>query len=219
MSRPVRFLAFVLPATLLALIIIGVLYAWQVIPHGQYSNADFGLADYSGERDQDQDGVDDQTDILTSARAYLATNPRYQSKYYAAGYPDDGYGVCTDVIAFALRGAGYDLMALVDADVRAVPAEYDIETPDRQIDFRRVKNLAVWFRRHATSLTTDLSQIAEWQGGDVVIFQDHIGIVSDRRNRRGVPFLLHHYSPLQVTYEEDRLESYPDGYIVGHYRL
>ena len=39
----------------------------------------------------------------------------YQSKYYAGGYPDDGLGVCTDVIWQALQAAGYDLKALVDA--------------------------------------------------------------------------------------------------------
>lgn len=49
-------------------------------------------------------GVDDQTDILNSTREYIATKPKYKSKYYNSGYSDDEYGVCTDVIAFALLG-------------------------------------------------------------------------------------------------------------------
>ena len=64
---------------------------------------------YVSELDQDGDGIDDQTDILQSAWEYLATRPEYKSRYYDGGYPDDGYGVCTDVVAFALKGAGYDL--------------------------------------------------------------------------------------------------------------
>lgn len=202
--------------TSLAVLILGLLYSFNIIPHRQYTNADFDIPDYHSAVDKDADGLDDQSDILASARAYLETRPKYQSIYYAGGYPGDEHGVCTDVIAFALRGAGYDLMKLVDADIRANPTLYDVETPDANIDFRRVKNLEVWFRRHAKSLTTDVHDIIEWQGGDFVIFKDHIGLVSDKRNKNGVPFLIHHYSPLQASYEEDVLENYP---VIGHYRI
>ena len=59
--------------------------------------------------DKDNDGIDDQTDILQGALDYVASRPKYKSKYYRTGYPNDGYGVCTDVVAFALKNAGYDL--------------------------------------------------------------------------------------------------------------
>lgn len=212
-----RFLIFsLIIVAVLGTITIALLYHFNFIPHRQYSDADFGIPTYQSANDQDGDGVDDQADILQSVRAYLATNPQYESIYYASGYPDDEHGVCTDVVAFGLRGAGYDLMELVDADIRDCPACYDVEIIDKNIDFRRVKNLAVWFQRHTESLTTDLSDIGAWQGGDIVIFKDHIGIVSDRRNRRGVPFLIHHANPFQPSYEQDLLESYQ---IVGHYRV
>ncbi len=203
-------------ATILVIIIAGVLYSLNVIPHRQYTNADFLIPDYRSQVDRDGDGIDDQTDILLSAREYLSANPQYQSKYYATGYPDDGYGVCTDVIAQALRGAGYDLMELVDRDIREHPEAYDVDMPDRNIDFRRVKNLQAYFDRHAQPLSTSLYDIYEWQGGDIVIFPDHIGLVSDKRNRDGIPFLIHHYSPFQFTYEEDVLPRYQ---ILAHYRI
>ena len=186
-------------------------------PARGHSGAEFGIAAYASSCDADGDGVDDQTDVLQSARAYLATEPAYASRYYAGGYPDDGCGVCTDVVAFALRGAGYDLMALVAADVAAAPEAYAIATPDANIDFRRAANLRVWFARNAESLTTDAAEIAQWQGGDVVIFENHIGIVSDQRNRDGVPYVLHHSGRLQIAYEEDILPGRDD--LVGHYRL
>ena len=97
------------------------------------------------------------------------------------------------------------------------PQDYDIDQPDKNIDFRRVKNLKVYFEHAAVSLTTDLSKIEEWQGGDIVIFQDHIGIVSDRRNENGVPYVIHHNSPWQKKYEQDILEKRDD--LVGHYRI
>lgn len=198
------------------IITIGILYSLEIIPQRKYYNADFNIPDYKSQNDQDQDGIDDQTDILNNTREYLATKPKYRSKYYATGYPNDGYGVCTDVIAQALKGAGYDLMTLVDQDIRANPSAYDIEIPDKNIDFRRVKNLQVYFDRHAQKLSPNLNDIYEWQGGDIVVFPDHIGIVSDKRNKHGVPYLIHHYSPLQIAYEEDVLEDYE---IIGHYRI
>ena len=36
--------------------------------------------------------------MVAGIRAYFDTKPHYASKYYAGGYPDDGLGVCTDVV-------------------------------------------------------------------------------------------------------------------------
>ena len=46
---------------------------------------------------------------------------------------------------------------------------YDIDAVDKNIDFRRVKNLKVYFDNNAISLTTDINEIEEWQGGDIVV--------------------------------------------------
>ena len=167
--------------------------------------------------DADGDGVDDQTDILNGALAYVSTHPKYKSRYYETGYPDDGYGVCTDVVAYALKNAGYDLQALVDTDIREHPEEYGITAPDKNIDFRRVRNLKVFFSRNTVKLTTNVSETEQWQGGDIVIFERHIGIVSDWRNKNGVPYVIHHNDPWQTAYEQDVLEKRTD--IVGHYRI
>lgn len=180
-------------------------------------NADFHIADFHSSVDKDGDGIDDQSDILLGAREYIATQPRYKSKYYDTGYPDDGYGVCTDVVANALRSAGYDLMQLVYEDVTENPEGYAIDQPDKNIDFRRVRNLKVYLKHTAVSLTTDIQQIDQWQGGDIVVFDTHIGIVSDKRNDRGVPYVIHHNDPFQASYEQDILESRDD--ITGHYRI
>lgn len=167
--------------------------------------------------DKDQDNIDDQTDILESTFSYIASKPEYKSKYYQTGYSDDEYGVCTDVVANALKNAGYDLMVLIQEDIKKNPDEYDIDEPDINIDFRRVKNLKVYFSHKAISLTTDIYNIKEWQGGDIVIFKNHIGIVSDRRNENGVPYVIHHNDPWQRAYEQDILETRND--IAGHYRI
>lgn len=197
---------------------IFVAYRYNYIPHRKFSDSDFGITRKISQIDADNDGIEDYEDILESARDYLATKPKYKSKYYAStGYPNDEYGVCTDVVAFALGGAGYDLMQLVAEDIEANGEDYDIEDPDSAIDFRRVKNLGVYFAHTAEALTTDINDIDEWQAGDIVIWSKHIGIISDNRNSKGIPFVLHNANPIQASYEEDILEIW--GEIVGHYRL
>lgn len=86
--------------------------------------------------DQDQDGIDDQTDILKSTLEYIDSKPKYKSVYYETGYSNDEYGVCTDVVANALKGAGYDLMTLIQKDIEQNLDEYTIDEPDINIDFR-----------------------------------------------------------------------------------
>ena len=44
-----------------------------------------------------------------------------------------------------------------------------------------------------------------------------IGIVSDKRNDRGVAYVIHHNSPFQIAYEEDILEKRDD--MTAHYRV
>ncbi len=200
-------------------IIIILLYKLNVIPHKQYTNADFNIETYISSIDKDNDGIDDQTDILNNVKKYIQTKPKYQSKYYNTGYPNDEYGVCTDVIGFGLKGAGYNLMELVNEHIIMNQEKYDIEIIDKNIDFRRVRNLNIYFKNNNISLTTDLSKIEEWQGGDIIVFKDHIGVISDKRNKRGIPFLIHHANPMQVNYEEDVLELYDKDYIIGHYRI
>jgi len=83
---------------------------------------------------------------------------------------------------------------------------------DKNIDFRRGVNLDIYFRNTAIVLTTDINKIVEW-----VVLKKHIGIVLDKRNKNGVPFIIHHANPYQVHYEEDILEQSDD--IIGHNRI
>ena len=194
-----------------------VLVRLDVLPKKTYIDADFDIVTYVSSIDRDNDGLDDQSDLLQGVKDYIATNPKYKSKYYATGYPDDGYGVCTDVVAFGLLSAGYDLQQLVAQDIANHPGRYDITSPDANIDFRRVVNLLVYFQNNAINLTTDLEEIDQFQGGDIVVFKNHIGIISNWRNASKVPYLIHHAGVWQLHYEEDALKR--QGAMLGHFRI
>ena len=207
----------ILIIVILIIIVLYALYHLNYIEHRKYTNTDFNIMTYKSNIDKDNDGIDDQTDILNNARDYIKIKPKYKSKYYTTGYPDDEYGVCTDVVAFALKDAGYDLMVLVNEDIKANKDLYNIDNIDKKIDFRRVQNLKIYLDNNAISLTTDINKIDKWQGGDIVVFKKHIGIVSDNRNKKGISFIIHHANPYQRYYEGDILEYRDD--IVGHYRI
>ena len=207
-----------------AICVIAIVIIISVFAYRHYQNPSikrptgkYQIKQYHSSNDQDNDGIDDQVDILENALEYISKKPKYQSKYYSTGYSNDEYGVCTDVVAHALKNAGYDLMTLIQEDIQNHSSDYAINQPDINIDFRRVRNLKVYFDHTAQILTTDVKDIEDWQGGDIIVFRNHIGIVSDRRNERGVPYVIHHDSPWQLAYEQDILEKRND--IVGHYRI
>ncbi|MBR3503193.1 MAG: DUF1287 domain-containing protein [Clostridia bacterium] len=180
----------------------------------EYNRARFGVETLRSQTDRDGDGLDDWSDLMLAARRYVGTHPVYDAEYYD-GYPPEGHGVCADVIWQALKGAGYDFKTLLDADIAAHPNLYPlpIDAPDPNIDFRRVVNLQVFFERRCQKLTNDAAQIAEWQPGDIVFYEGHVAVVSDRRNAEGRPWVIHHTG--RGAFEEDALDYKP---ITGHYR-
>ena len=204
---------------IILIVILSLLLYWIYKP--SYTAKHFGITTIKSKTDKDGDGIDDYTDILLGARAEAGRKPEYKSAYYAGGYPPVTEGVCTDVIWRALQDAGYLLKDMVDEDIAQNVELYPRVNgkPEPNIDFRRVPNLKVYFERNHIVLTNDLTQIEEWQPGDIVTFGTvHIGIISDKRNKNGVPYLIHNGG--QPHREEDILELYNEFEpISGHYRL
>ena len=161
--------------------------------------------------DYDNDDIDDYSDILEGAKKFIDKKPRYKSAYYDGGYPTDDNYVCTDIIWFALKNAGYDLKKLIDEDISNNKKEYDEDVGDKNIDFRRVRNINVFLERNTMSLS--VSSIDTFNPGDIVVYKDHIAIVSDRKNSKGINYILHHDG--YHDYEDDGLFRKD---IIGHYR-
>lgn len=210
--------------TILAILIISIyiLKYMGFIKNKYYMAENFDIEIIKSEIDYNQNGIDDYTDIVNGAILEGKKKPKYHSAYYDGGYPPEDEGVCTDLIWRSLKYAGYDLKELVDQDISDHLDEYPmIETPDENIDFRRVYNLHVFLERNTIALTTNIYKIEEFQPGDILVFENdkHIGIVSNKRNKKGIPYLLHHTGTFRnqnFSLEEDILEQYK---IIGHYRF
>ncbi len=174
--------------------------------------------------DENHNGVPDPIDIVNAARKEVEQRTNYKSAYYSGGYPPDDEGVCTDVIWRGLMGADIPLKELMDEDIAEHTDLYPRvnNTPDPNIDFRRVPNQFVFFERFTESLTTVLipgntENLKQWQPGDIVIFLDgfhHVAIISDKRTKDGIPYVIHNNQPFAA---EVKLTSFRTP-IAGHYR-
>jgi uncharacterized protein len=180
--------------------------------------------DYS-QVDRNNNGIPDPLDLVREARKEAKNKTPYKDGYYAGGYPPDNEGVCTDVIWRAFRGIDVDLKALVDKDIELYTSDYwRVEgRPEPNIDFRRVPNLHVFFQKYAESFTTDIipgdiENLRQWQPGDIVVIMkpfQHIGIISDKRTKDGVPYFIHNSPPHATEIRHFNLGNFE---IVGHYR-
>jgi hypothetical protein len=197
----------------LGLIIAGSIFGNDLIGHLDYQNfikkIDSGskceVPQMISSQDQNQNGIPDAIDFVKGARLEVERGTVYDGSYFQGGYPPDGKGACTDVIWRAFKVAGYDLKKMVDGDIKNFPEAYGAtgSHPDPNIDFRRVRNLQIFFERQGEELTTmvvpgDVTNLSSWQPGDIVVFGmplEHIGIISDRRGRDGVPQMIHNCGP------------------------
>lgn len=152
----------------------------------------------------------------------LAYDPAYSTLAFPNGDVDRAKGVCTDVLIRAYRDAlGIDLQALVNADMKAdfgaYPKNWGLRRPDRNIDHRRVPNLATYWTRQRARLPV-LSDPADWRPGDIFTSMTggrfpHTGIVSDRKTAAGRPLVIHNIG--RGAREEDALFDHP---LTGHFR-
>lgn len=66
---------------ILIIIVLYALYRLNYIEHKKYTNKDFNIMTYKSKIDKDNDGIDDQTDILNNARAYIKTKPKVEFSF------------------------------------------------------------------------------------------------------------------------------------------
>ena len=163
----------------------------------------------------------DAQQLVRDARTQIGRTLRYDPAYTQLAYPMGDVplerGVCTDVLVRALRHQGWDLQQRIHEDMRrhfsAYPRHWGLRRPDRNIDHRRVPNIATYFQRQGYRVDG-----GDYQAGAVVTWDlgrglVHIGIVSDRKTGNR-PLIIHNIG--RGTQEEDILYRYR---ITGHYRL
>ena len=165
--------------------------------------------------------------LVSAAREQIGKTVNYDPAYQSMQYPNGDLpiekGVCTDVIVRAFRaGLGLDLQILVHEDMKRdfkkYPRNWGLESPDKNIDHRRVENLQTYFKRRGWSVAVS-NKADDYQPGDLVTCivppnVPHIMIVSDKESISGPPLVIHNIGA--GAKEEDRLFEFAH---TAHYRI
>ena len=144
----------------------------------------------------------------------------YDPTYYKINYPNGDVssgGACTDVIIRVLRKNDMDLQELIhedmSSDFSAYPQKWGLNSPDANIDHRRVPNIMKYFERQGynRAITNNAN---DYQPGDIVTWElspgtTHIGIVLENQD------VFHNMGPTSRI-ESGFLFSHT---IIGHYRI
>lgn len=160
--------------------------------------------------------------LISGATTQIGKTILYDPSYQKISYPNGDFsierGVCTDVIIRAFRSIGVDLQKLIHEDMQKNWSEYPttiwgLKKTDKNIDHRRVPNMARFFKRLGMQVKDDNflpGDIIVWDLGGGVL---HVGILDT--NKSWNTYLVIHNISSGVK-QENILNSYK---IVGKYRL
>ena len=174
-----------------------------------------------------------QRKILENAKEQCEKFIENKFEYYNEGYPPENEGIATDVVARAIKAAGYDIRELIYEDMLIAKSDYPFDRYvnqiiDKNIDFRRVPHQEAFFKKFGETLTTEIDPnnskiMSQWIPGDIIFFEleigdelsDTVGIISDKLTEKGVPYVITSADPPGYVAELDWLMEKT---ISGHYR-
>lgn len=137
---------------------------------------------------QTQDNTQKAIELIRAARQQIGVTTLYDPAYVRLDYPNGDIpknrGVCIDVIIRAYREAfDFDFQKAIHEDMAAnfasYPSIWGLSRPDKNIDHRRVPNVATWLTREGHDLP-----LSGWKAGDLMTCYlpgnlPHIVIVSE----------------------------------------
>jgi len=156
--------------------------------------------------------------MVEAARSQVGKTLSYDPSYVSLAYPNGDVpidkGVCTDVIIRALRNLGADLQQLIHEDMkenfRKYPRLWGDRYPDKNIDHRRVPNIARYLERKQLQVPLPTSY-KSFHAGDILVCRvfgnlPHILIISDKKTLLGrKPYVIHNVG--NGVQEEDFLDD------------
>ncbi len=161
-----------------------------IVGKDYYKNKDFNIKNIYSKIDKNENDIDDYSDILLGARKIIGK--KYNS---------------LELLSKSLKYAGYDIYKMIEED-------YILDKDKYGDNYKTIRNVNYFLKKYTLVLSNDVKKIKEFNYGDIVIYKDGIGIVSDKRNREGISFII--YEDGGIVKEEDILENIS---LIGHYRF
>lgn len=154
-----------------------------------YKASDFSIKTVYSKIDYNRNGIDDYSDFLLGAKKRINKSETYE-----------------ELIVKVFKYAGYDLDKMVD--------EYFADSNIDKHKNDRISLYKSFINDNATRIEIDYKKRADFQPGDFLFLQDGIAILSDKRNRQGLNFVIMIENGKVIEKEDMR-----DMKISGHYRF
>ena len=153
-----------------------------------YKASDFNIKTIYSKIDYNKNGIDDYSDFLLGAKKRINKESSYE-----------------ELLDRVFQYAGYNLDKMVD--------NY-ITSNDDLIEVSRINLYKAFIKENATSITINFKKKEEFQPGDFVFLDDGIAILSDKRDKWGLNYMIMIENGKVV--EKDNLQ---ESNISGHYRF
>ena len=154
-----------------------------IIKKEYYKASDFKINTIYSKIDYNNNGIDDYSDILLGAKKNIGKTVSEE-----------------EFVIYSFKYAGYNINKMIKKDKH-----------DKEKD--TLSNFKEYLKRNAKRITKKINKIEEYQPGDILIFNNNIGIISDKRNKDGHPFIIYYKNKIV---EEDIMKDID---IENHYRF
>lgn len=160
-----------------------------VVVKDYYKASDFGIKTLYSKIDYNENGIDDYSDFLLGAKKRINKSDTYDS-----------------LLIRIFKYAGYNLEGIVKC--------YYSDNKQYYKGKEKIDLYKSFINSYATKIENDYKRIKDFQPGDFIFLQDGIGILSDKRNKDGLNFLIMIKDGKVI--EEDVLKEVK---VSGHYRF
>ncbi len=154
-----------------------------VLKKEYYNATDFNIKTIYSKIDYNKNGIDDYSDILLGAKKSLKKDFNEE-----------------EFITYSFKYAGYNIKKMIK--------KYNYNKEESTIN-----NFINYLKNNVKRVSKNISKIEDFQPGDILVFDKKIGIISDKRNKKGNTYIIYYKDKIV---EEDIIKNID---IKGHYRF
>ena len=146
-------------------IMVLILLNKMVLVKEYYKASDFNIKTVYSKVDYNKNGIDDYSDFLLGAKKIKGKNSSYE-----------------ELMIKVFQYAGYNLDKMVD--------NYFKDSKDLENKMDRISLYKSFINDNATKISINFKKKEEFQPGDFIFLSEGIGLLSDKRDKNGLNYII-----------------------------
>ena len=146
-------------------IMVLILLNKMVLVKEYYKASDFNIKTVYSKVDYNKNGIDDYSDFLLGAKKIKGKNSSYE-----------------ELMIKVFQYAGYNLDKMVD--------NYFKDSKDLKYKMDRISLYKSFINDNATKISINFKKKEEFQPGDFIFLSEGIGLLSDKRDKNGLNYII-----------------------------